>query len=130
MSEQNPIQEAAPSAAARRSFGDADEAAEFASVLEKFERGEISSEQYRQYRLTRGIYGQRQDGVQMVRVKIPQGVASSAQLRVLADAADTWSRGYGHVTTRQNIQFHFVKPEHVAPFMDSISRSGLTTREA
>jgi sulfite reductase beta subunit-like hemoprotein len=115
---------------ARESFGDEREVAEFVSMLEKFERGEISAEQYRQYRLTRGIYGQRQDGEHMVRVKIPQGVLSAAQLRVLADGADRWSRGYGHVTTRQNVQFHFVKPHDVGPFMEAVAQAGLTTREA
>src|SRR5689334_10904426 len=89
----------------RRSFGDVREAAEFVEVLERFERGELSADDYRKYRLTRGVYGQRQDGVAMVRVKIPQGVLSGAQLRVLAECADRYSRGYGHVTTRQNIQF-------------------------
>lgn len=114
----------------RKSFGDAEEAAEFVSMLEKFERGEISSEQYRQFRLSRGIYGQRQDGLHMVRVKIPQGVLTAAQLRVLADCAERYSRGYGHVTTRQNLQFHNVTPADVAPFMEVVAESGLTTREA
>ncbi|MBS2026420.1 MAG: nitrite/sulfite reductase [Deltaproteobacteria bacterium] len=114
----------------RESFGDAAESAEFVEMLEKFERGELTSDQYRHYRLSRGIYGQRQDGVQMVRVKIPQGVLSAEQLVVLADCADKYSRGFGHVTTRQNFQFHFVKTEHAPAFMEAVSRSGLTTREA
>jgi len=114
----------------RASFGDAAESAEFVEMLEKFERGEITSDQYRHYRLSRGIYGQRQDGVQMVRVKIPQGVLTGEQLVVLADCADKYSRGFGHVTTRQNFQFHFVKTEHAPAFMEAVARSGLTTREA
>ncbi|GAC1595114.1 MAG: nitrite/sulfite reductase [Myxococcales bacterium] len=114
----------------RATFGDAREADEFVSKLEQFERGELTADQYRTYRLTRGIYGQRQDEVHMVRVKIPQGVLSGAQLRVLASCADRFSRGYGHVTTRQNLQFHFVAPRDVAPFMAAVAESGLTTREA
>ncbi|MBX7100834.1 MAG: nitrite/sulfite reductase [Myxococcaceae bacterium] len=114
----------------RASFGDVAEAQEFVAQLERFEKGEITSDQYRQYRLSRGIYGQRQDGVHMVRVKAPQGVLTGAQLRVLADSCEKWSRGYGHVTTRQNFQFHAVKPEHVAPFMEALANAGLTTREA
>lgn len=114
----------------RDTFGDGAEAAEFVEMLEKFERGELHSEQYRQYRLSRGIYGQRQEGVQMVRVKIPQGILSAAQLRQLADSSDQYSGGYGHVTTRQNFQFHNVKPEHVGPFMETLAACGLTTREA
>ncbi|MHB1844546.1 MAG: nitrite/sulfite reductase [Deltaproteobacteria bacterium] len=114
----------------RKSFGDASEAAEFVAMLERFERGEIGSDAFRTFRLTRGIYGQRQDGVQMVRAKIPQGVLSAPQLRVLAAAGERWSRGFCHVTTRQNIQFHFVKTADVGPMMEAINASGLTTREA
>ena len=114
----------------RATFGDAREAAEFVSKLEQFERGELTADEYRTYRLTRGIYGQRQDAVHMVRVKIPQGVLSGPQLRVLASCADSFSRGYGHVTTRQNLQFHFVAPHDVGPFMAAVAESGLTTREA
>jgi sulfite reductase (NADPH) hemoprotein beta-component len=57
----------------------------------------------------RGLYGQRQDDVHMIRVKIPQGVLSAAQLSALAEVAERYSRGFGHITTRQNIQFHFVQ---------------------
>ncbi|MGQ0507807.1 MAG: nitrite/sulfite reductase [Myxococcaceae bacterium] len=114
----------------RESFGDVSEAAEFVQMLEKFERGEINSEQYRHYRLSRGIYGQRQPDIQMVRVKIPQGVLSAAQLRVLAELATRWSRGYGHVTTRQNLQLHNVKVENVPPLLEALANAGLTTREA
>lgn len=114
----------------RASFGDVAEAQEFVDQLEKFERGEITSDQYRQYRLSRGIYGQRQDGVQMIRVKIPQGILTATQLRVLAEVGEQWSRGYGHVTTRQNVQFHGVKPPDVAPFLEKLANCGLTTREA
>ncbi|MFL5318283.1 MAG: nitrite/sulfite reductase [Myxococcaceae bacterium] len=114
----------------RKSFGDAAEAAEFVGMLEKFERGEITSDQYRHYRLSRGIYGQRQDGLHMVRVKIPQGIITAPQLRILADLGERYSRGYGHLTTRQNIQFHNVKPENAPPFMEALANCGLTTREA
>lgn len=114
----------------RAPFGDAREAVEFVTKLEQFERGELTADEYRAYRLTRGIYGQRQDEVHMVRVKIPQGVLSGPQLRTLASCADSFSRGYGHVTTRQNLQFHFVAPHNVAPFLAAVAESGLTTREA
>jgi sulfite reductase (ferredoxin) len=114
----------------RRSFGDVGEAAEFVAMLEKFERGEIDADQYRQYRLSRGVYGQRQDGVHMVRVKIPQGILSSAQLRMLAEIGDQSSRGYGHVTTRQNIQFHDVQADQLGTVLERLAQCGLTTREA
>jgi sulfite reductase beta subunit-like hemoprotein len=114
----------------RRSFGDERDAEEFLVQLERFEKGELSADQYRTYRLSRGVYGQRQADVHMMRIKVPQGVINGAQLRVLADCADKWSRGYGHVTTRQNFQFHFVKVVDVAPFMAAVEASGLTCREA
>ena len=114
----------------RRTFGDARDAEEFLIQLERFERGELTADQYRTYRLSRGVYGQRQPDVHMMRIKVPQGVITGPQLRVLANCADKWSRGYGHVTTRQNFQFHFVKVVDVAPFMAAVEASGITCREA
>jgi sulfite reductase (NADPH) hemoprotein beta-component len=78
----------------------------------------------------RGTYGQRQDDVQMLRVKIPQGVLTGPQIDVLADVADKYSRGFAHVTTRQNFQFHFVKLHDVETAMRLIADAGITTREA
>ena len=77
-------------------------------MLGKYERGEISPEDWRRFRLVRGTYGQRQDNVQMLRIKIPQGIVTASQMRALAGVASRYSRGFCHVTTRQNIQFHFV----------------------
>src|SRR6187402_772745 len=94
---------------ARASFADERDVDEFVETLGKFERGEISSETWRKFRLVRGTYGQRQDDVQMLRVKIPQGVLTAEQVEALADVADRYSRGFAHVTTRQNIQFHFLQ---------------------
>ena len=79
-------------------------------MLDRFERGEITPEEWRKFRLLRGTYGQRQDAdAQMLRVKIPQGILDAAQLEALADVADRYSRGFGHISTRQNMQFHFVQ---------------------
>jgi sulfite reductase beta subunit-like hemoprotein len=96
----------------------------------QFRRGEISDEQFRPFRLKHGIYGQRQPGVQMVRVKVPSGVLNVAQLRVLAEIADTYSTGRAHLTTRENVQFHFVKLENAPAVMRLLAATGLTTREA
>src|SRR6185312_11383723 len=82
---------------------------EFIDHLRRFESGELSPDQFKVYRLTRGTYGQRQMNVNMLRVKIPQGVLSAKQVDTLADVAEEFSRGFGHVTTRQNVQFHFVQ---------------------
>jgi adenylyl-sulfate kinase len=111
-------------------FSDPADIDEFVDTLARFERGEISPEVFRRYRLARGVYGQRQEGAQMLRVKIPQGVLSSAQLRTLGDVAARWGHGYGHVTTRQNIQFHFVPMTEVEGALRVLDTTGLTTREA
>jgi sulfite reductase (NADPH) hemoprotein beta-component len=66
----------------------------------------------------------------MLRVKLPQGVADAAQLRALADVAARWSRGFGHVTTRQNVQFHFVKPADLEPALRRLAEAGITTAGA
>jgi sulfite reductase beta subunit-like hemoprotein len=115
----------------RPSFADKTEIDEFVATLERFERGELSPEAWRAFRLTRGTYGQRQAGdVQMLRIKIPQGILEAPQLQALADVAERYSRGFGHVTTRQNIQLHFLKLHDVEAAMRDLAVAGLTTREA
>jgi sulfite reductase beta subunit-like hemoprotein len=114
----------------RLSFADERDIDEFVDMLGQFERGEISSEAWRKFRLVRGTYGQRQDDVQMLRVKIPQGVLSAPQIEALADVAERYSRGFAHVTTRQNFQFHFVKLHDVEAAMRLVADTGITTREA
>jgi sulfite reductase beta subunit-like hemoprotein len=114
----------------RASFADVADIDEFVSMLERFECGEISAEAWRKFRLVRGTYGQRQDDVQMLRVKIPQGILTASQLNVLADIAEQYARGFAHITTRQNIQFHFLKLADVETIMRRIADEGITTREA
>ena len=92
--------------------------------------GEISTDLFKPFRLQYGIYGQRQPGVQMVRVKIPFGGITANQLRRLAELADRYATGVGHVTTRQDIQLHFVELKHVPSIMRGLAEVGLTTREA
>src|SRR5437773_2518156 len=116
---------------ARLSFADAAEIDDFVATLARFEQGELTPDKWRQYRLVRGTYGQRQsDDAQMLRVKIPQGVLTADQLDALADVGDRYSRGFGHITTRQNMQFHFVKLHDVELAMRRLADAGLTTREA
>ena len=115
----------------RLSFANEAEIDEFVETVGKFERGEITPDEWRLYRLVRGTYSQRQDGdYQMLRVKIPQGVLSAEQLIALADVAEQYSRGFGHITTRQNLQFHFMKLHDVELAMRRLADTGLTTREA
>jgi sulfite reductase (NADPH) hemoprotein beta-component len=116
---------------ARLGFADEADIDEFASVLGQFERGEIGPDAWRAFRLVRGTYGQRQaEDAQMLRVKMPQGVLDRAQLEALADVADRYSRGFGHITTRQNLQFHFMRLHDIEPAMRRLAEAGLTTREA
>jgi len=92
--------------------------------------GDVSADLFKPFRLQFGIYGQRQPGVQMVRVKIPFGGLSSNQVRRLAELADRYATGVGHVTTRQDIQMHFVELKDVPTIMRGLAEVGLTTREA
>ncbi|MBH0183951.1 MAG: nitrite/sulfite reductase, partial [Nitrospira sp.] len=92
--------------------------------------GEGSSDLFRPFRLQHGIYGQRQPGVQMVRIKIPFGGISANQLRRVAELADQYATAVGHVTTRQDIQLHFVELKDVPAIMRGLAEVGLTTREA
>lgn len=111
-------------------FSDPRDIDEFVGKLEAYERGELTAEQFRAFRLLRGVYGQRQEGSQMLRVKVPFGRLDSRGLEALADVADRWSRGFGHVTTRQNVQFHFVAMKDVEAAMHRLDEAGLTTRDA
>jgi sulfite reductase (NADPH) hemoprotein beta-component len=115
----------------RLSFASEADIEEFVTTLEKYERGEMTPDQWRAFRLVRGTYGQRQSyDASMLRVKIPQGLLTSAQLRVLADVGERYSRKFGHITTRQNIQFHFVKLHDIEKAMNMLAEAGVTTREA
>ena len=111
-------------------FSDPRDIDEFVEKLAAFESGAIGPDQFRAFRLTRGVYGQRQDGTQMLRVKLPMGRVSAEQLDVLAGIADDYSRGFGHVTTRQNVQFHFMAMENAEAAMRRLDDVGITTREA
>jgi sulfite reductase (NADPH) hemoprotein beta-component len=91
----------------------------------------MTPDQWRAFRLVRGTYGQRQaEDAQMLRIKIPQGLLTAAQLDALADVGERYSRGFGHITTRQNVQFHFVKLHDVETAMRMVADAGVTTREA
>jgi sulfite reductase (NADPH) hemoprotein beta-component len=111
-------------------FADPGEIDAFVETLRRFERGELDAEAWRAYRVVRGAYSQRQDGVHMLRVKLPQGIASAEQLRALADVARRCSRGFGHVTTRQNFQLHFVRPADLEPALRRLAEAGITTAGA
>ena len=111
---------------------------EMAADIDKFEEmlagyfaGRVPEDVFRVFRLNNGIYGQRQGGTsQMVRVKVPYGSMTADQLDGLAELVVDHSRGWGHITTRQNIQFHFVELAETPQVMRRLASVGLTTREA
>ena len=109
---------------ARLDFAEEHDIDEFVEVLGKYERGEITPEVWRRFRLVRGTYGQRQDNVQMLRIKIPQGIVTASQMRAMAGVAARYSRGFCHVTTRQNIQYHFVLLSVVEEVMRELADEG------
>jgi len=102
----------------------------FEEEVAKLLKGDVSLNMFRPFRLQHGIYGQRQPGVQMVRIKIPFGGLSSNQLRVIAEMADRYATGVGHVTTRQDIQLHYARVEDCGTIMRRLAEVGVTTREA
>ncbi|MDP8980523.1 MAG: nitrite/sulfite reductase [Acidobacteriota bacterium] len=102
----------------------------FRAHAERFVAGEITDDQFRVQRLRRGVYGQRQAGVQMIRTKVPGGMLTAAQMDRLGDIADEFGGGKGHLTTRQNMQYHFVPLLQVADLLHKLADVRLTTREA
>lgn len=107
-----------------------DEISSFEAEIGRLRRKEMPEDKFKKFRLQNGIYGQRQKDDFMVRVKVPQGVLNPEQLKLLADIGDKFSNGIAHATSRQDIQFHFVKLENVPTIMRSLAEAGLTTREA
>jgi sulfite reductase beta subunit-like hemoprotein len=102
----------------------------FRRQAEAFLAGEIPEDEFRPYRLKHGIYGQRQPGVHMVRCKIPGGGATARQVEQLGRIAEEFGGGRAHLTTRQNLQYHFVPLARVPAIMHLLADVGLTNREA
>jgi sulfite reductase beta subunit-like hemoprotein len=117
-----------------------EELAEFERRTRAFLSGDESEDTYKPYRLSYGVYGQRQAGYQMIRVKIPHGRLTADQLDALASFSEAFCEpgeypggggaGMGHVTTRQDMQFHFVPTARVPDALRHLAAAGLTTREA
>jgi len=95
-----------------------------------FRDGKIDEERFRSLRLARGVYGQRQEGVQMIRIKLPFGKVSSEQLHRISDVSDEYSRGRLHITTRQDIQIHFVSLDRTPELWAELEKNDITLREA
>lgn len=103
---------------------------ELRQKIDAFKNGSIPEERFKAFRLARGVYGQRQLGVQMFRIKIPFGKLTAQQLVRIADLAETYTNGNLHITTRQNIQLHFVKLDDTPEMWARLEELGVTTREA
>ena len=103
---------------------------ELEKKIREFKGGSIDEEKFRSLRLARGVYGQRQPGVQMIRIKLPYGKVSSRQLRRISDVADEYSTGRLHITTRQDIQIHYVDLERTPELWAQLEKDSVTLREA
>lgn len=98
--------------------------------INAFGQGKEDEERFKHYRLTRGVYGQRQFGVQMFRTKIPYGKLTADQLIKTADVSEKYTNGNLHLTTRQNIQMHYVKLTDSPAIWTELASVGVTAREA
>ena len=104
---------------------------EFEERAKRFRIGDEDPTVFQLFRLSRGTYGQRQEDNQMMRIKLPYGGITADQMDALAEVSETYSALHrGHITTRENFQFHFVNLDDAAEVMRIIGRAGLTTREA
>ena len=98
--------------------------------IKLFRDGKLDEEKFRSLRLARGVYGQRQQGVQMIRIKLPYGKVTVPQLLRIADVSDEYSTGNLHLTTRQDIQIHFVSLDRTPELWAELERDQITLREA
>ncbi len=108
---------------------------EYEAGLQAFLNGDMTEERFTPFRLQMGVYGQRQEGVHMVRVKLPGGNLTPEQLDVIGDCVARWAGEMDmpklvHITTRQDIQANFVDLKNTAAFLRALDAAGLTTREA
>ncbi len=103
---------------------------DFRSKAIAYTEGQLTDDQFRPHRLRRGIYTQRQPGVHMIRTKVPGGIVTTAQMRRLADVSDEFASGKAHLTTRQNVQYHFIPLLQVPDVLHRLADVRMTTREA
>ncbi|MBO0591918.1 HEPN domain-containing protein [Cellulophaga sp. E16_2] len=103
---------------------------DLANKIDMFHNGKLDEEKFRSLRLARGVYGQRQEGVQMIRIKLPYGKVSSEQLRTISNVSEEYSKGRLHITTRQDIQIHYVDLDRTPELWAELEKSDITLREA
>jgi sulfite reductase beta subunit-like hemoprotein len=102
----------------------------FREKAKEYTNGQLTADQFRPHRLRRGIYTQRQPDVHMIRTKVPGGIVTVEQMRRLADVASEFAGGKAHLTTRQNVQYHFIPLLQVPDLLHRLADVRLTTREA
>ncbi|MBF0350034.1 MAG: nitrite/sulfite reductase [SAR324 cluster bacterium] len=102
----------------------------YETELNRWLKGDVPELIFTEFRLRYGVYGQRQSGVQMIRIKLPLGMVSVRQLETLADLSEEIADGVSHVTTRQDIQYHNVDIRNTPEMMRRLAEVGITTREA
>ena len=98
--------------------------------IEAFKNGTLHEDKFRAIRLARGVYGQRQQGVQMIRIKLPFGKVTAKQLIRISDVSDEYSTGHLHITTRQDIQIHYVSLDRTPELWADLEKDDVTLREA
>lgn len=98
--------------------------------INAFKKGSLDEEKFRSLRLARGVYGQRQQGVQMIRIKLPYGKVTAKQLKRICEVSDEYSTGRLHITTRQDIQIHYVDLDRTPELWAQLEKDKVTLREA
>ena len=102
----------------------------YEAQIRKYRAGELDETKMQKWRLHFGTYAQRQEGVQMQRIKIPGGFLTSPQLEALAEVADLYASGFMHFTTREDAQLYYVRLEQAPNLLRLLGSTGLTGREA
>src|ERR671931_1205656 len=127
----NPRQKGVSTPKPNPKWGREEETEVFAKKVRLFRQGRISEDDFRRFRLQHGAYGSRlRMDYSMVRIKVPGGEITPEQIEKIASLSEAFSIGSAHVSTRQNIQLHWVQLEDVSEVMRGLVEVGLTTREA
>ncbi|MFO0495463.1 MAG: HEPN domain-containing protein, partial [Flavobacteriia bacterium] len=103
---------------------------ELGQKIQAFKEGILAEDKFKALRLARGVYGQRQQGVQMIRIKLPFGKVTPTQLRRICEVSDEYSTGKLHITTRQDIQIHYVSLDRTPQLWADLEKDDITLREA
>ena len=112
-------------------WGLIEESEYFANKVKLFRQDQLNADEFRRFRLQNGAYGSRLNGdFSMIRIKVPGGDITPEQMEKIANLAESFSIGSAHVSTRQNIQLHWVQLEDVSEVVRGLAEGGLTSREA